>query len=519
MIPTGIPQRFLTRVVAPAGAFSGPRATAVQVWTGHGLVSFPTGTPADVVAVADQSRVGQDEWWGMSRDQRYRVFRDFTRLFKRHREKLIRLLQVFGGQSRYDAIDQYQDAVNSAIQFATYIRRQSTSHLSHGAMPFISRLRKDYLPLGSVAAFTLCDYMLSYGCVDILPILAAGNSVVQFVPAQAYPVTMAVVELAYAAGIPKRAWQVIPAHTTDLGRAHIGLFDHVMFIGNTATGVGIQQQCLDATVGTTMFMSVKNHAVVFADANLETAVRSVAWQAFMNAGYSSVHIEKVHVDRTLYPAFMRMLRSFVERRIIPGKTYDHSATMGSAYSATRLARVREHIEDALAHGADVVTGGKARPDLGPWFHEPTILTGVPAEAAAFEEETYGPLLIVQPFEAVDEVTSEIAHSPYCYGMQIFTEDMELAHEVSRSSTAGFIAINDGYHMLWGAWNAPIQGARDTGAGVRHSKAAVRQFSRQCVTLRQFVYSGEPHADMSLRQWERLSLNVLDTMGTYHALKP
>lgn len=517
MIPTGVPRSFLTRVTQPAHEFSGPTMSAVQVWTGQTLVSFPTGAPCDVLSAAEEARIGQQEWWALTQNEKYRVFSRYAALVKRHHEKLIRLLQVFGGQSRFDAVDQYQDTYNSAAQFATFVRRKPLTELSHGVIPVVSRMRKDYLPLGAVAAFTLCDYMLSYGSVDILPILAAGNAVVQFVPVQAYPMAMAIAELGYAAGIPKRAWQVIPSHTTDLGRAHIHLFDHVMYIGNTATGVALQQECLDATVGTTMFMSVKNHSVVLADANLEVAVRSVAWQAFMNAGYSSVHIERVHVDRTVYPAFIRKLRSLVERRVVPGASYDHTATMGSAYSQLRLDRVRSHIVDALSLGADVLTGGNRRPELGPWFHEPTVLLDVPPDALAYDEETYGPVLIVEPFDAVDEVTAEMKRSQYCYGMQIFTENMDLAHRVARSSTAGFITINDGYHMLWGTWNAAVQGARDTGSGIRHGTQAVRQFTRACVTLRQLVYTGEPESTQSLKQWEKLSLKVLNTSVALHSL--
>ncbi|QOX81435.1 aldehyde dehydrogenase family protein [Nanchangia anserum] len=517
MIPTGVPPEFLARVTSPAQAFSGAPAQAVQIWTGEELCEFPTAAPSDVVRAVEVAHEAQVRWWGLTQIERWRVFRDFATLVKTHREKLIRLLQVFGGQSRFDAFDQFQDTFNSASQYAQFVKRMSMSEFSHGAIPFVSRLRKDSLPLGTVAAFTLSDYMLSYGAVDIAPILAAGNSVIQFVPAQAYPVSMAVLELAEAAGLPHGAWQVLPAHSTDLGRAHIDLFDHVVYIGNTATGVSLQQQCLDATVGTTMYMSVKNHSVVMADANLEVAVRSVAWQAFMNAGYSSVHIEKVHVDRGLYPDFIRKLRSLVERRIVPGATYDHTATMGSAYSQARFDRVRNHTVDALSLGADILCGGNPRPELGPWFHEPTILLDVPEDALAYSEETYGPVLIVEPFDQVDEVTTEIAHSQYCYGMQIFTEDMALANYVACASTASFVSINDGYHMLWGAWNAPVRGSRDTGTGVRHGVAAIRQFTRQCLTMRELAYTGEPNSTQSLNQWERLSLKVVYTSAFLRSL--
>ncbi|MDO4613206.1 MAG: aldehyde dehydrogenase family protein [Actinomycetaceae bacterium] len=517
MIPTGIPQRFLRRLVAPAQEMTGDKFSAIQVWTGQPLVSFPTASAADLARAAEQAREAQVRWAAMPVSERWRLIDAFGQLVSKNREKLIRLLQVFGGQSRFDAFDQYQDTYNSAIQFAQFVRRRLGPAIYHGAVPFISRLRIERLPVGLVGVFTLTDYQMSYPTVDVLPAIAAGNAVVQFVPAQAYPVTMAVRELGVAAGIPAEVWQVMPSTSTKLGRRHIELFDHITYIGNSATGVSLQQDCLDAGVATTMFMSVKNHAVVLADADLEVAVRSVAWQAFMNAGCSSVHIEKVHVDRTVYDAFVRELRSKVTRRVVIGTSYDHRATMGSLYSQLRLDRTQEHLQDALDLGADLVCGGSARPDIGPWFHEPTIIENVSHDALVYDEETYGPLLIVEPFDDIDEVTDEMSHSQYCYAMQVFTEDMELAQRVARASGAGFVAINDGYHMTWGAWNAPVQGWRDTGAGLRHGMAAVRQYTRSCLTSRQMLYSGEPQADQPMERWEKLSLWALNASVKLHSL--
>lgn len=517
VIPTGIPTRALARFVSPAQAFGGPRTDAVQVWTGEPVVSFPCASDADVVTAVERAREGQAEWWALPVRHRIDTAMRLARLIDRHREKLMRVLQVFGGQSRFDAYDQFQDAYNSAAQYAQFMRQYARPTYASGVFPLISRLRRDRLPLGVVGAFTLADYPLSYGTVDILPILAAGNAVVQFVPAQAYPVAMAVRELACSAGIPDRAWQILPSLSTHLGRRHLGRFDHVMYVGNTADGVALTQACLDESVSTTTFMSVKNHAVVLSDANLEVAVRSVAWQAFMNAGYSSVHIEKVHIDRAIYPQFVEKLCAFIGDRIVLGATYDHRATMGSAYSQGRLDRVCEHVEDAISLGAHVLCGGNARPDIGPWFHEPTVLANVPEEALAFGEETYGPILIVSPFSAIDEVISEMAQSQYCYAMQIFTHNMRLAHAVSRSSTAGFVSVNDGYHMLWGAWNAPIQGGRDTGNGIRHGAASVEQYMRSCLTLRQVGTTGEPGAEQSMEQWEQMSARRLKSSAILHSL--
>ncbi len=307
----------------------------------------------------------------------------------------------------------------------------------------------------------------------------------------------------------------MPSHSRRLGIDHIPLFDHITYIGNTAKGVSVMQDAHDASASTSMFMSVLNPSVVCADADLATAVRSVAYQSFMNAGQSLVHIEKVYVAAEVYDQFMLRLKSLVERRIVVGARYDHRATMGSLYSQDRLDRLVAHIDDALVCGADLVTGGKARPDIGPWFHEPTILANVPHHALAWDEETYGPLLIVERFTDLDEVLDELRQTQYCSGLQLITSDFAKARRISKSVPAGLVAINDGYHSVWGAWNAPVQGWRDSGTGVRHGWPAVRQYTRSMITSRSYGYTGEPHENMSLENWEKLSWRILRFCDHFH----
>lgn len=365
MRSTGIPLEFLDSLVAPARAFSGPQTHADEIWTGRPLVTFNEASPADVARAVERAREGQRQWAELPRETRWRSANRFARLVQHHREKIIRMVQVFCGSSRYDAFDQWADMINSPLQHASALPKVSRGQRNCGALPLVTTVWQHYMPMGVIGFFTLGDYGLSYGAADVFPAIVAGNGIVQFVPNQAYPAAEATRQLAIAAGVPAAMWQVIPSHSRQLGIDHIDLFDHITYFGNTARGVSLVQRAQDAGVGTTTFMSVKNPAIVFADADMETAVRSVAWQAFMNAGQSSVHTEKVYVADAVYDTFVSQLRSLIERRIVVGARYDHMVTMGSLYSQERFERTALHVSDAVACGAQVVTGGHTRSDLGP----------------------------------------------------------------------------------------------------------------------------------------------------------
>jgi len=172
------------------------------------------------------------------------------------------------------------------------------------------------------------------------------------------------------------------------------------------------------------------------------------------------------------------LRRFAEatRAITMGATYDLSVEVGSLTSAEQLAVTEDHVADALDHGAVLVAGGKARPDLGPYFHEPTILTGVQPAMKAYAEETFGPVVAVYPVVDDEEAVARANDSDYGLSASIWSADLDAARLLAARVRAGAVNINDGYLSAIGSVAAPMGGMKASGVGRRHGADGLLRYT-------------------------------------------
>ena len=151
-------------------------------------------------------------------------------------------------------------------------------------------------------------------------------------------------------------------------------------------------------------------------------------------------------------AFVVATRSM---RLSPDLTYD--ADMGSLASAVQLERVSAHVEDAIAKGAQVLAGGRARPEIGPFFYEPTILTEVTAAMDCRDDETFGPVVSAYRVGSDDEAVLRANDSDFGLNASVWTRDVARGRRIARSIKAGTVNINDGYAAAWGSVGAPMGG--------------------------------------------------------------
>ena len=165
--------------------------------------------------------------------------------------------------------------------------------------------------------------------------------------------------------------------------------DYVCFTGSTATGRLVAQGCAERLIGCSLELGGKNPLLVLRDADLERAAEGAVRAAFSNAGQLCVSMERLFVADQVYDRFVERFVARTEAMTL-GASLDWGDDMGSLISQEQLDTVTAHVEDAVAKGARVLTGGRARPDLGPFFFEPTILEGVTPEMTCFGQETFGP---------------------------------------------------------------------------------------------------------------------------------
>jgi succinate-semialdehyde dehydrogenase/glutarate-semialdehyde dehydrogenase len=198
-----------------------------------------------------------------------------------------------------------------------------------------------------------------------------------------------------------------------------------------------------------------------------------------------------------------------------GATLDWSVDMGTLISADQLETVTAHVEDAVAKGARILTGGRARPDLGPYFYEPTILEGVTPDMTCFGNETFGPVVALYRFHDEADAVARANAGEYGLNGSIYSQDGSRARQLAKQIKCGTVNINEGFGSTFGSLAAPMGGMRESGMGRRQgSEGILRYTDTQSVATQRGVRIG-PSYGLSQEQYAKVmtaSLRVLKKLG-------
>src|SRR5690606_3487221 len=176
-----------------------------------------------------------------------------------------------------------------------------------------------------------------------------------------------------------------------------------------------------------------------------------------------------------------------------GVNADWEAEMGTLVSPAQLATIEKHVADAIDHGATVVSGGRARPDIAPWFHEPTVLENVPESALCFAEETFGPLVSLYPYRSVGEAIAMANDTVYGLNASVWGP-VKRARKVAPKIKAGTVNINEGFAATFGSIGAPMGGMKESGTGRRQGAEGLLRFTEtQSVGVQRVMPVGGPAA--------------------------
>ena len=246
--------------------------------------------------------------------------------------------------------------------------------------------------------------------------------------------------------------------------------------------------------------------IVLPGADVERAAAGAVTACFSSAGQLCVSIERVYVPEALYDGFRD---AFVRRvqALSLGASLDWDADMGSLISQSQVETVAKHVDDAVANGATVLTGGRARPDLGPYFFEPTVLEGVTEAAECFAEETFGPLVSLYPYRTVDEAVALANAGEYGLNASIFGPVRE-ARRIAPAIKAGTVNINEGFAATFGSIDAPMGGMRTSGVGRRQGAEGILRYTEpQAVAVQRAVPMGGPAFVPARRYAQALTLGL------------
>jgi len=332
-------------------------------------------------------------------------------------------------------------------------------------------------PLGVVACIVPWNFPLLLAVWKVAPALATGNTVI-LKPASQTPLTaLALGQLAVDVGFPPGVLNIITGSGATVGEAivrHPGV-DKIAFTGDTSTGRGIMRSAADTVKHLTLELGGKSPNIVFADADLDAAVRGATTGIFYGKGEVCAAGSRLLVDKAIKDAFLAKVAERT-KKMVAGDPLDPKTRLGAISSKSQLERVLKYVELGKQEGATLLAGG-SRTDIGTgkgYFMQPTVFGDVRPDMTIAREEIFGPVLAAIDFADVDEAIARANDSIYGLAAGVWTRDIKKAHYVASKLQAGTVWVNT-YNVYETA--APFGGYKQSGVGREMSVHALDYYTQ------------------------------------------
>ncbi len=326
------------------------------------------------------------------------------------------------------------------------------------------RVRLD--PKGVIGLITPWNLPVAIPLRTIIPAVLAGNAVL-WKPSEHTPNVSAILQRLFDTHLPEGlVHMVVGAGEHGAAIVNAGV-DTVFFTGSVKTGRKVQVQAAEQGIPSALELGGKDAAVVLADANLERAAHGITWAAFGFAGQNCAAVERCYVHTSIFDAFVARVKTHTE-------ALREGIDIGPLVTEAQLNTVKRHVADAVERGATIVCGGEASGQG--FYHAPTVLTDVAADAAVMIEETFGPILPITRFDDVDELEQQVNAAAFGLTTSVWTQDNDFGQAMAEQFDCGVVTINN--HSFSGALaSAAWGGTKDTGHGVTNSRFALYEMTR------------------------------------------
>lgn len=483
-----IDRKFLDDLmeIAARGRESRESIRVTAPFTGETLGNIPAWGEEEIQLVVSRAKKAQPGWGALPFGVRRDIMLRFHDLVLGHREELLDIIQLETGKARLHALEEVLDVAVCSRHYAIHGEKELRPKRRKGAIPLLTRTMEHHHPVGVAGIISPWNYPLSLAITDAIPALLAGNCVILKPDHQASLTALFGLKLLRDAGLPANVMEIITGDGRVIGTHLLDAVDFISFTGSTATGRMIAEQAGRRLIKCSLELGGKNPLLVMNDADLERAVDGAVRGCFANAGQLCMSFERIYVQNGIHDRFVPALVKRVAAMKL-GRSLDYRADMGSLTSGRQLATVLDHLEDAVAKGATVLAGGRHRPDIGPFFFEPTVLSGVTAEMKMFRQETFGPMAAIYRFDTPQEAILAANDSAYGLNGAIWTGDTRKGRELALQLKCGTVNINEGYAAAWGSVDAPMGGMKDSGLGRRHGSEGILKYTEtQTVALQRLL---------------------------------
>ncbi|WP_027794108.1 NAD-dependent succinate-semialdehyde dehydrogenase [Paraburkholderia acidipaludis] len=453
-------------------------------WSG-GTTEFAVFDPADNAEITRLPDCGPDEarraiaaahaalpaWRALTGKARAAVLRRWFELVTEHAEDLAVIMTAEQGKPLAEARGEVAYGASFLEWFAEEAKRVNGDVLASPAADRKLVVLKQ--PIGVCASITPWNFPIAMITRKVAPALAAGCTIV-VKPAEQTPLcALALAELAQRAGVPRGVFHVLTAdaaNSIEIGKVlcESDLVRHLSFTGSTPVGRILMRQC--APTVKKIALELGGHApfIVFDDADLDAAVEGAMISKYRNAGQTCVCTNRFYVHDSVYDAFVGKLAA-ASRSIRVGNGFESDVTQGPLIDDAAVEKVVQHIDDATAKGATLVTGGSVREGR---FVEPTVLANVTRDMLIAQEETFGPVAAVLRFENEADVVRLANDTDFGLAAYFYSRDIARVWRVAEALEYGMVGINTG---LISNEVAPFGGVKQSGLGREGSKYGIDEY--------------------------------------------
>jgi acyl-CoA reductase-like NAD-dependent aldehyde dehydrogenase len=444
-------------------ALSGKTFKPLNPSTGEPLTDVAEAGAEDVDRAVQAARKAFDEgpWPKMTGGERSRLLFKLSELMLARADELAELEAVDAGKPLAEARNVDIPVAAEVIQYyAGWASKVTGQTLPLRGSSFIYTLRE---AVGVVGAIVPWNFPLLLATWKVGPALATGCTVV-LKPAELTPLSaLKLGELALEAGLPPGVLNVVPGEGKVAGAAlvdHPGV-DKIAFTGSTAVGQEIMRKAAGSLKRVTLELGGKSPNVVFADADLEAAARGAVGGIFYNKGEVCAAGSRILVERKVQDELIEKMKGRAAK-LTQGDTLDSKTRLGPQASKPQLDKILAYVAKGKAEGAELVLGGERNTQAGPgYFVQPTIFANAKNSMAIAQEEIFGPVATVIPFDDVAEAIRDANGTRYGLAAGVWTRDVKKAHQVARAIKAGTVWVNS-YNLYDPA--APFGGFKQSGFG-------------------------------------------------------
>jgi acyl-CoA reductase-like NAD-dependent aldehyde dehydrogenase len=485
------------------------------------IAELPAAQAVDVAAAVKRGREAQALWQKTSFGERAKLLYRLRDLLLDRGDELGDILtaetgrpkaEVYGAELFYlcDAIGVW------AKKSAGYLRSEKIR--PHFPLMKFKKVVSTYEPRGVIGIISPWNFPLTLTLGEALPAMMAGNAVV-IKPSELTPLSAVFgAEGAVKAGFPENLLQVIIGDGAT-GTALIDHADMIAFTGSVETGKRVMQRAAERLIPVSLELGGKDPMIVLKDADLERAAGACVWGALMNSGQACTSIERVYVEAPVYQQFVD--RVVEKTRTIRQGPSDDEVDIGCMTSEAQLNKIAAQVDEAVANGARVLTGGQRNPRLRGYYYEPTVLVDIDHTMNVMSEETFGPIIPVVKVNNMEDALRLANDSRYGLSASIFSRDSAFAWQLARRLQSGSVCINDAL-VNYIIPDAPMGGRKQSGFGYRHGADGIRKFCQQkTIIVDRFGLKEEfPWYPSTKKKSEQIRhlLNLLCHTGWRHKLR-